>query len=177
MITAKDIRASLAARMAPTDVTLPDGLACKVRLLSATQLKDAEIGAHSHLAKECKAHGIDLTSFVDVEASALDLERRVQMLALAFVQEVEGKAGLQPVYPIDLLRGFDSVFVNALYEIYLTHQDSMGAQDPIDDDMLDTLVAGIVDDDSAHRVLGRVSPKGLRRVIRAMASRLREADA
>jgi hypothetical protein len=176
MISAKDIRAAIKVRVAAKPCVLPDGGECMVKLLSANELKEAELDAYVAISADCRKRGVELTSFVDVDASTLDLERRVQMLWRAFVQEMPNGA-VGPVFVVDHIREHDSIYIQALFEIYLAHQDTMGAQDPIDDDALDAVVRGVVDDGSADRILGRVSPMGLRRIVRAMAGRLREFEA
>ncbi len=175
MITPKEIRASFKARTKSSPVVLADGNECRVKLLSATLLRDAEVAAFCELSADAKKRGFDVASFVDVDASTLDLERKIQLVSRAFVQESD--AGESAVFDVVLLREFDSVFIESLFDIYLDHQDRNDCRDDVmSDETLDSIVSGITDDNSADRVLGRVSAKGLRRIVRALATRVREAD-
>ncbi len=174
MISPKEIRASFKARTKPAETMTPDGNTCMVRLLSASLLKDAEVAAYCELAAEAKKRGFDVASFVDVDASTLDLERKIQLIHRAFVQD--GSEGPEsPVFIVGHLREYDSVYLGALFDLYLDHQDRSDCRDDVvDDEALDSIVTGIVDDVAADRILGRISPKGLRRIARALATRLRE---
>lgn len=174
MISPKDIRASFKARTKSAPTVTPDGQSCSVRLLSASLLKDAEVAAYVELASEAKKRGFDIASFVDVDASTLDLERKIQLVHRAFVQ-VGANGDEVSVFIVDHLREFDSVYLFALFDLYLDHQDRSDCRDDVvDEDALDSIVTGVVDDASADHVLGRISAKGLRRIVRSMAKRLRD---
>jgi hypothetical protein len=174
MITSKELRAAFKNRTKSSLCVMPDGQECRVRLLSAALLKDAEVAAFCELSAEAKKRGFDVASFVDVDASTLDLERKIQLISRAFVQ-IDATGGEVPVFPVGTLREFDSVYLEAVFDLYIDHQDRSDCREtPMDEAAIDSIVAGVTSNASADHILGRLTARGLRRIVRALAAKVRD---
>jgi hypothetical protein len=170
----KIIRGLLRARMEVAIVTIPeDGSECGVRLLSDSEISEANADAFAEIAKQCKARDVDVSKFLDANPDGFN---RAQIHQMTFRAFRDPKSHGEPLFPsIDTIRSLDASMINALWNTYLDHQDRKAPAKVVQEDEIAAAVAAMVDDPELEYALAQMDAATLVRVSRYMLRLARKA--
>jgi hypothetical protein len=179
MTLAKQYHARIAERLKPqeADVHGYERGSIAVRLLTESEDCKARIAAHKHLEQQCKDEGIRLLDFMELDPSAFDRERNVQLIATAFVDG--GRVDLdfddpEPAFTPSQVRGMDTVAVDELVDAYHAYQNTRTSNVTLGDDDVADLAARL-QTPGGDALLASIDAAGLRILVIKLASMLAKA--
>lgn len=182
----KAIRALLKGRLEAVVTELPEnGMPVAVRLLSESETSEANVEAYAFVARECRAKDVDVARYIEAHPDAFERAQIHAMLARAYrVAEDPSKplfVGLTPrtsTEPGDhrgSLQGLDPSYINALWNVYLTHQDGKAPSKAIEEDAIGNAVAAMLAEPDLELALSQMDAATLVRFVRYTLKIAREA--
>jgi hypothetical protein len=175
---AKQYHARIAERLKPQDCDVQGYTrgSVAVRLLTEAEDCGARIAAHKHLEQACKDEGVKLLDFMELDPSAFDRERNVQLVAAAFVEAGDVDLDFEdpkPAFTPSQIRGMDTVAVDELFDAYNAYQGTRTSTVALSDADVSDFVERL--HSSGDALLASIDAPGLRVLVLKLAAMLKAA--
>lgn len=161
----KIVRTLLKARMAVSIVEMPeDGSKVGVRLLSDAEIAECNVSAFAAVAKQCATKGVDVAKFVEATPDALNRSQMHHVLKVALRDPDDHSKTM--FESLDAIASLDTSYINALWNVYVDHQDRLAPAKVIDDTEVPSAVAALVDNAELEFALAQMDAATLVRMMR-----------
>lgn len=161
----KAVRALIKARLEVVETDMPEhDSKVAVRLLSDSEIAEANVDAYADVARRCREKNVDVARYIEADRDAFERAQIHQMIVRAFrVHDDHAK----PLFEgADHLRTLDASYVNALYNVYLTHQEVKAPRKTLDDDAVPGAIAAMMENADLELALSQIEAGSLVRMVR-----------